>query len=87
VYARHGRELMGWKSPVREPIVFIVMDTNKSTSRRQGRLSVEGSEGSRSAYKRGDEHKKDKGARGQGKCGVCARKAHVLIEGDLFAMR
>ncbi|MCL5423194.1 MAG: hypothetical protein M1461_12085, partial [Nitrospirae bacterium] len=37
VYARHGRELMGWKSPVREPMVFMIMDTNKSTSRRQGR--------------------------------------------------
>ena len=37
VYARHGRELMGCKSPVREPMVSILMDTTKSTSRRQGR--------------------------------------------------
>ena len=56
-YARHGRELMGCKSPVREPMVFIVMDTNKSTSRRQGRLREEGSEGSRSANVRDDEQK------------------------------
>ncbi len=37
--------------------VFIVMDTNKSTSRRQGRLREEGSEGSRSANVRDDEQK------------------------------
>ena len=33
------------------------MDTNKSTSRRQGRLREEGSEGSRSANVRDDEQK------------------------------
>jgi hypothetical protein len=37
--------------------VFITMDTNKSTSRRQGRLREEGSEGSRSANVRDDEQK------------------------------
>ena len=57
VYARHGREHMGWKSPVREPMVFMIMDTNKSTSLRQGRLREEGSEGSRMANVRDDEQK------------------------------
>ena len=37
--------------------VFIVMDTNKSTSRRQGRLREEGSEGSPMANVRDDEQK------------------------------
>jgi hypothetical protein len=37
--------------------VFMLMDTNKSTSRRQGRLREEGSEGSRSANVRDDEQK------------------------------
>ncbi len=37
--------------------VFITMDTNKSASRRQGRLREEGSEGSRSANVRDDEQK------------------------------
>jgi len=30
---------------------------------------------------------KPTGLGGQGKCGVCARKVHVLIRGDLFTMR
>jgi|GEM_PF-2743840 len=47
VYARHGRELMGCKSPVFESIT--VVRRGKSTSRRQGRLREEGSEGSPSA--------------------------------------
>ena len=38
-------------------MVFIVMDTNKSTSRRQGRLREEGSEGSPMANVRADEQK------------------------------
>lgn len=38
-------------------MVFILMDTTKSTSRRQGRLREEGSEGSRSANVRDDEQK------------------------------
>ncbi len=37
--------------------VFMTMDTNKSTSRRQGRLREEGSEGSRSANVRTDGQK------------------------------
>jgi hypothetical protein len=43
------------KSPVREPMVFTLMNTTKSTSRRQGRLREEGSEGSRRANVRADE--------------------------------
>jgi len=57
VYARHGRELMGCKSPVREPMVLMLMDTIKSTSRRQGREGDRPSEGSRSACVRADEQK------------------------------
>ena len=38
-------------------MVFIIMDTIKSTSRRQGPLREEGSEGSRSANVRADEQK------------------------------
>jgi hypothetical protein len=57
VYARHGRELMECKSPVREPMVFMLMNTTKSTSRRQGRLREEGSEGSRRANVRADGQK------------------------------
>jgi hypothetical protein len=37
--------------------VFMIMDTNKSTSRRQGRLREEGSEGSPMANVRDDEQK------------------------------
>src|SRR4030043_448601 len=48
---------MGCKSPVREPMVFILMDTTKSTSRRQGREGDRPSEGSRSAYVRADGQK------------------------------
>jgi hypothetical protein len=57
VYARHGRELMGCKSLVREPRVSMLMDTIKSTSRRQGREGDRPSEGSRSANVRADEQK------------------------------
>ena len=42
MYARHGLELMG-ESPLYDNLeVFIVMDTNKSTSRRQGRFARRG---------------------------------------------
>ena len=44
----------GKKSPVREPRVFVSMNTTKSTSRRQGREGDRPSEGSRSAYVRAD---------------------------------
>ena len=57
MYARHGRELMR-ESPQYENLkMFIVMDTNKSTSRRQGREGDQPSEGSRSANVRDDEQK------------------------------
>jgi hypothetical protein len=48
---------MGCKSPVREPRVFMYMNTIKSTSRRQGRKGDRPSEGSRSANVRADEQK------------------------------
>ncbi len=52
-----GVNLWG-ESPLYENLeVFIVMDTNKSTSRRQGRLREEGSEGSPMANVRDDEQK------------------------------
>jgi len=57
VYARHGRELMGCKSPVREPKGVHMLNTIKSTSRRQGRFREEWSEGSLSAKVRADEQK------------------------------
>jgi len=55
VYARHGRELMGCKSPVFES--STVVRRGKSTSRRQGRLREEGSGGSPSAKLWADEQK------------------------------
>ena len=78
-----------------------MMDATKSTSRRQGRLREEGSEGSRrqtceptdrnriegSAPGELAQHNEARRFRGQGKCGGCARKVHVLIRGDLFTMR
>jgi ferredoxin len=69
-----------------------------TTSRRQGQTREGMSEGSPSANVRADEqkpyrrlslwasqHKMTKPTRckGQGKCGGCARKVHVLIRGDL----
>jgi len=52
-----GVNLWG-ESPLYEnPEVFIVMNTTKSTSRRQGRLREEGSEGSPMANVRDDEQK------------------------------
>ena len=53
-----GMNLWG-ESPLYEnlKVFIVVMDTNKSTSRRQGRLREEGSEGSRSANVRADEQK------------------------------
>ena len=42
VYARHGRELMGLKSPVSVPC--NVVKRNKITSRRQGRYREVGAE-------------------------------------------
>ena len=47
----------GKKSPVREPMMFMFMNTTKSTSRRQGREGDRPSEGSRSANVRADGQK------------------------------
>ncbi len=44
VYARHGRELMGLKSPVSVPVLGV--NLTQITSRRQGRYREVGSEGS-----------------------------------------
>ena len=69
-----------------------------TTSRRQGQAREGLSEGSPSAKVRAEEQKshrrlssrasqhqmtKPTGTSGQGKCGGCALKAHVLIRGDL----
>ena len=101
VYARHGHELMGCKSPVGVP-VMSTMWTNITTSRRQGQTREGMSEGSPSAKVRADEQKlhrrpgprvsqhnmtKPIGYTVQGKCGGCAPKVHVLIRGELSDMR
>jgi len=54
VYARHGRELMGWPVCHRQEVPYtwtLLMGWNisRSISRRQGRFREGGSEGSRSA--------------------------------------
>jgi len=93
VYARHGHEFMGWKSPVGGHD-----DIRITTSRGQGQVREELSEGSPNAKVRADEQKlhrrlspwasqhkmtKPMLSEGQGKCSGCAPKAHVLIRGDL----
>ena len=55
VYARHGHELMGWKSPV--GVLGMSGRTDKTTSRRQGQAREGMSEGSPSANVRGDGQK------------------------------
>ena len=100
VYARHGHELMGWKSPVGVPALSTW--TMTTTSRRQGRSREGRSGGSLSAKVRADEQKSHRRLSprasqhnmyealrytGQSKCGGCARKVHVLIRGDLHGMR
>ena len=100
VYARHGHELMGWKSPVGVPALSTW--TMTTTSRRQGRSREGRSEGSPSAKVRADEQKSHRRLSprasqhnmyealrytGQSKCGGCARIVHVLIRGDLHGMR
>ena len=54
--ARHGRELMGWKSPVGEP-KWTHNEHMITTSRRQGQDREGLSEGSRSEKVRGDGQK------------------------------
>ncbi len=56
VYAQHGHELMGCKSPVGEP-KLIHHESIITTSRRQGQIREEMSEGSPSANLRADEQK------------------------------
>jgi hypothetical protein len=56
VYAQHGHELMGCKSPVGEP-KLIHHESILTTSRRQGQIREEMSEGSPSAKLRADEQK------------------------------
>jgi hypothetical protein len=73
-----------------------------TTSRRQGRVREDLSGGSPSAKVRADGQKshrrpgprvsqhnmtKPTGCTGQGKCGGCALKVHVLIRGELSDMR
>ena len=99
VYARHGHELMGCKSPVGDPALSTTMAT---TSRRQGHRREALSEGSPSANARADGQKphrrpgswasqhnmtKPAGVTGQGKCGGCVRKVHAPIRGDLLDWR
>jgi len=101
VYAQHGHELMGCKSPVGEPTLFI-HSTMITTSRRQGQARESLSEGSLSAKLRADEQKSHirPSFRGEwaqdhkthrfekyGKCGSCAVTVHVLIWGDLLNQR
>jgi len=98
VYALHGHELMGWKSPAGVPASMTMI----TASRRQGRRREARSEGSPSAKMRTDGQKphrrpslrasqhnmtKPDGNRRQGKCGGCASRVHVLIRGDLSAWR
>ena len=56
VYAQHGHELMGCKSPVGEP-KLIHHGSIITTSRRQRQIREEMSEGSPSAKMRADEQK------------------------------
>jgi hypothetical protein len=99
VCARHGHELMGWKSPV--GVTDLSHWTRITTSRRQGQAREGLSEGSRSAKMRADGQKlhrrpslrasqhmmtKPNGNGGQGKCSGCASNVHVLTRGDLCGM-
>ena len=100
MYARHGHELMGCKSPVGVPALSI--GTMRTTSRRQGRPREGRSGGSPSAKVRADEQKSHRRPSprasqhnmyealrytGQGKCGGCAPKVHALIRGELHGVR
>ena len=104
MYAQHGHELMGWKSPVGEPKSMIVSIPKwmTTTSRRQGQIREELSEGSPSAKLQADGQKLHRrpSSRGEwaqdhethrfeeyGKCGSCAVTVHVLIWGDLSHVR
>ena len=98
--AQHGRDVMGWKSPVGVP-TWTRHKSMITTSRRQGQDREGLFGGSRSAKVRGDGQKlhrrpglraswpqmtKPIGDGGQGKCSACARKHRVLTWGDLFGV-
>ena len=100
--AQHGRDVMGWKSPVGVPRLIRHIGSMITTSRRQGQGREDLSGGSRSANVRGDGQKlhrrpglraswhpmaKPIGYSGQGKCSACARKHRVLTWGDLIGER
>ena len=100
--AQHGRDVMGWKSPVGVPTLIRHIGLMITTSRRQGQGREGLSGGSRSANVRGDGQKlhrrpglraswhlvaKPIGYSGQGKCGACARTHRVLTWGDLIGER
>ena len=50
VYARHGHELMGFKSPVSEPVYFNIIKVTVITSERQLRCREVSWEGSLSRW-------------------------------------
>jgi hypothetical protein len=98
VYARHGRELMGCKSPVGGSPSCIAKYMKTTTSPRQGRHREVGSEGSRRRrcearntngiegslpWDELAQHSKVPWTRGSGKCRACAATTHVLIRGEL----
>ncbi len=97
VCAQHGRDVMGWESPVGVPTCLHDEDMI-TTSRRQGQDREGLFGGSRRANVRGDGQKlhrrpglraswhlmaKPIGCGGQGKCSACAPKHRVLTWGDL----
>jgi len=100
VYAPHGHDLMGWKSPVGE--FTLTMLSMITTSRRQGQDREALSEGSRSAKPRADEQKRDTRLSNRvelaqdnedvefelhSKFRSCVVTGHVLIGGDLNCKR
>ena len=103
VYARHGRELMGCKSPVRESShcrddrVNQVLAEGKGVSARRG-LEEAGAQSyeptNRNSIQghhpdKSAQHDEAHGFRRNGKCCGCVATVHVLIRGDLlhFAFR
>ena len=97
VYARHGRELMGCKSPVRESShcrddrVNQVLAEGKGVSARRG-LEEAGAQSyeptNRNSIQghhpdKSAQHDEAHGFRRNGKCCGCVATVHVLIRGDL----
>lgn len=100
VYARHGRGLMGCKSPAGGPPPSMMMTPTASS--RQGPTREGRSEGSRrqsceprytnaieGRHPRGESAHHDEAlwSGGDGKWRGCAATAHVLIRGDLLGRR